>query len=81
MVRRSAVEVGVWDLEVARDERLKHDLGCGDASNGQCALSGAVVRNRPADNLVTRWLACELEVPAAECYTLWRCTSACRRTV
>ena len=62
MVRRRTVEVCVGYFEVSGDQRLEHDLGSGNSSDGECALRSAVVRHRPTDNFVTRTLARDLEV-------------------
>ncbi len=62
MVRRRTVEVRVGYFEVSGDQRLEHDLGSGNARDGECSLRSAVVRHRPADHFVTRALARDLEV-------------------
>ena len=62
MVGWRAVEIRIWHFEVSGDERLEHDLGCRNACDRQCTLSGAVVRDGSADDLVTRGLAGKLEV-------------------
>ena len=63
VVGRGAVEVCVRHFEMAGDERFEHDLCRWNASDGQCALRGAMVRHRSADDLVARGLARKLEVP------------------
>ena len=57
-----AVVVGVGHLVRARHERLERHPRLGDAGDGQRALRGAVVGDRPADHLVLARLADQLPV-------------------
>ncbi len=57
-----AVGVGVGHLERARHQRLVGRAQRGQAGDGQRALRGAVVGDRPADHLGLAGLAGELEV-------------------
>ena len=57
-----AIEVRIRHLHATGDERLERDLGIRDAGDRERSLRGAVVGDRPADHLVLRRLAGELEV-------------------
>ncbi len=53
-------------VRCARDERLEGLLRLGDTGDRECTLGGAVVGDRPGDDLVLRRLSDQLEVLLGE---------------